>query len=81
MAKRYRHPVMSFSACGLRLLTRVPNVLGGFQAYHRAVKNLLFVPRYRGHTIYHPVEVKYGQTKVRTVVDPIEVGSKPSLAM
>jgi hypothetical protein len=34
------------------------------QAYHRAVKNLLFVPRYRGHTIYHPVEVKYGQTKV-----------------
>ena len=30
----------------------------------QAMKNLFYVPRYRGHTIIHPVTAKYGRVKV-----------------
>ena len=29
------------------------------------MKNLFYVPRYRGHTIIHPVSAKYGRVVVK----------------
>lgn len=39
----------------------------------QALKNLFYVPRFRGHTIIHPVTAKYGRVKVHAY--PMTSGS------
>ncbi|BDA50595.1 probable 30S ribosomal protein S5 [Coccomyxa sp. Obi] len=43
------------------------------KAYAQASKNLFYVPRFRGHTIIHPVTAKYGRVKVHAY--PMTSGS------
>lgn len=50
-----------------------PWSVGEFVCVSQASKNLFYVPRFRGHTIIHPVTAKYGRVKVHAY--PMTSGS------